>query len=430
MKRLLKTFVLVVVCATLFACEKEIDNTERTNLSNYKLKIERDIKDAYKIANKYASSLNTTRSASSRQIDYEDVHYLVKESTRSSAESDTLYYIVNYEDNNGFAIIPRSKTLPEVVVLTEKGNYNGEETDNEMFNILMDGAKIYAYNSVRRPDSITLPPPPQPQYTDTMTFDTVAKILPKVTAQWGQGSPYNIFCITANNQLAGCEAIAVGQIMSYYEYPTSIQLTYPNHDIPIQVLDWDVINNVPNHSHWADECSNHFALARLIREIGEQLNINYNDSLSIANDNNVREALSYFGYSCSNVKDFSIYDVGNSLRNDGLVHFSAKKSPETDSYGHAMIFDGFIDIRCRYRVWEGPWLWPSNEPFPWVLIEDNITTYKYVHCNLGYDGLSNGWYADGVINTAFCSHLDDNNNIYNDVEYIYSKKIITDIKPQ
>lgn len=430
MKKILKIFSLLFCAGLLFSCENVQDNSVVPQRLSQKVKFERDLSDAYRIANEYATSLTTTRSGNSRQIAYDDTHYVTSESTRATNGLDTLYYIVNYEGNSGFAIIPRNKLLPDVVVLTEQGNYNGEETENELFNMLMNGAKAYAANSTRKPDSITLKPQPQPQYADTMTFDTVAKILPKVTAQWGQGSPYNIFCITANNQLAGCEAIAVGQIMSYYEYPTSIQLTYPNHDIPIQVLDWDVINNVPNHSHWADECSNHFALARLIREIGEQLNINYNDSLSIANDNNVREALSYFGYSCSNVKDFSIYDVGNSLRNDGLVHFSAKKSPETDSYGHAMIFDGFIDIRCRYRVWEGPWFWPSNEPFPWVLIEDNITTYKYVHCNLGYDGLSNGWYADGVINTAFCSHLDDNNNIYNDVEYIYSKKIITDIKPQ
>ena len=430
MKTALKFLALLVCCAWLSSCENEQDNNAISPRLSHKVKFERDLSDAYRIAREYATSLtNTTRSGDSRQIAYNDVHYLTTEATRATDGFDTLYYVVNYEDDKGFAIIPKNKLLPDVVVLTEQGNYNGEETDNELFNMLMSGAKSYAANSTRKPDSITLKPLPQPQYIDTTTIDTVAKILPKVTAQWGQQGPYNFFCITENNIKAGCEAIALGQIMSYYEHPTSITLTYPNHDISTQILDWDVINNVPNHSHWADECSNHFALARLIREIGEQLEINYNDTVSEADDYAAITALNYFGYTCSDVKDFSINDVGRSLQNDGLVHFSANK-PNTED-GHAMIFDGFVDIRRRYRMWEGPWFWPSNEPFPWVLIEDRTTVYQYIHCNLGYDGKSNGWYADGVINTAFCDQLDNINNVlYNDVEYTYNPKIITDIKPE
>lgn len=427
MKTILKFFALFICCALFPSCENAPDNNFISQKFSQKVKFERDLSEAYRIANEYAMSLTTTRSSNSRQVAYDDIHYVTTESTRATDGLDTLYYIVNYEGDNGFAIIPRNKLLPDVVVLTEKGNYNGEETDNELFNMLMDGAKTYATNSARKPDSITLKPMPQPQYVDTMTIDTIAKVLPKITAQWGQNSPYNMFCETANNQYAGCEAIAIGQIMSYYEYPTSVTLTYPNHDIPVQVLNWDIINNVPDHSHWADECSDHYVLARLIREIGEQLNIDYN-SAPEADDNEAKTALSYFGYYCSKVKAFDIDDISSSLQNDGLVHFSAI-NPETE-IGHAMIFDGYISIRQRYRIWEGPWIWPSNEPFPWVLIDDNITVYKYVHCNLGYNGRSNGWYANGVINTAFCSHLDDSNNTYNDVEYSENPLIITDIKPE
>ena len=122
MKTILKFFALFICCALFPSCENAPDNNFISQKFSQKVKFERDLSDAYRIANEYAMSLTTTRSSNSRQVAYDDIHYVTTESTRATDGLDTLYYIVNYEGDNGFAIIPRNKLLPDVVVLTEKGN--------------------------------------------------------------------------------------------------------------------------------------------------------------------------------------------------------------------------------------------------------------------------------------------------------------------
>lgn len=434
MKTALKFLALLVCCAWLSSCENERDNNAISPRLSHKVKFERDLSDAYRIAREYATSLtNTTRSGDSRQIAHNDVHYLTTEATRATDGFDTLYYIVNYEDDKGFAIIPKNKLLPDVVVLTEQGNYNGEETDNELFNMLMNGAKAYAANSTRKPDSIILKPQvPRPIYTDTITLDTNYYIQPKTSTKWKQGHPYNILCIK-NNEVcpAGCAAIVIGQIMAYYCYPTSMDITYADRDINLQVLNWNFLNILPKHFDYDRlECGDHLMLARMIREIGEQADITYTTNNSSTEDPNVRQALGYFGYNCSNIKDYSSIDIKNSLQNDGLVYFSAADVYDTESK-HAIIIDGYIETEKHTRIWEAPWIWESNDPYPWTLIVDNLVINRYIHCNFGLGGSANGWYIDNLVKTDLCILPDDNTPAPNNAgHYTINPKIITDIKPE
>lgn len=432
MKTALKFLALLVCCAWLSSCENEQDNNAISPRLSHKVKFERDLSDAYRIAREHATSLtNTTRSGDSRQIAHNDVHYLTTEATRATDGFDTLYYVVNYEDDKGFAIIPKNKLLPDVVVLTEQGNYNGEETDNELFNMFMSGAKAYATNSTRKPDSIILNPQvPRPVYTDTITICTTYNIRPKIATLWWQEAPFNTFCIDNGSICpAGCAAIAIGQIMGYYRYPTQINLTYPGRDVNQQALNWNVINGIPFHYH-GDICDDHLPMARLIREIGEQVNMTYTTEESYTNDNKVRQALSHFGYARSGIKDYNTTDIVTSLQADRLVYFSALDAIAGD--GHAMLIDGFIEISKHTRIWEGPALWPADQPFPWVLITDNTTIERYIHCNFGWGGTANGWYIDGLIDTDVCIELDENSSSPRDeyYEYTINPKIITDIKPE
>ncbi len=431
MKKILKIFSLLFCAGLLFSCENVQDNSVVPQRLSQKVKFERDLSDAYRIAKEYATSLtNTTRSSNSRQIAYNDIHYVTTESTRATDALDTLYYIVNYENDNGFAIIPRNKLLPDVVVLTEQGNYNGEETDNELFNILMNGAKSYASNSTMRFDTMTIIPQiPRPVYTDTITSCTTYNIRPKIATYWSQKSPYNTFCFDNDSICpAGCVAIALAQIMGYYCYPTQINLTYPNRDVNQQTLNWNIINGRPYHLPF-DICDDHLPMARLIREIGEQVDMDYNPDGSYATDVKARQALSHFGYTRSAIKDYNTADIINSLQADQLVYFSAADAIAGE--GHAMIIDGFIETSTHTRIWEGPGIWPIDQPYPWVLITDNTTIERYVHCNFGWGGTANGWYVDGLIDTDICVELDENSSHpIAHYKYTLRPKIITNIKPE
>ena len=51
-------------------------------------------------------------------------------------------------------------------------------------------------------------------WSDAKASQTVS---PLITAQWGQSSPYNAAC--PSNTLVGCVAVAMGQMMHYWQYP-------------------------------------------------------------------------------------------------------------------------------------------------------------------------------------------------------------------
>ena len=80
-----------------------------------------------------------TRSATARSIRSERGQCVTTPSTRSGAGSDTLMYVFNFEDNDGFSVIAANRAVDPVLAVAEKGNYTyGEPTGVENFDFYMD----------------------------------------------------------------------------------------------------------------------------------------------------------------------------------------------------------------------------------------------------------------------------------------------------
>lgn len=103
---------------------------------------------------------------------------------------------------------------------------------------------------------------------------------PLVSAQWGQSSPYNMLCPT--NTLVGCVAVAMGQVMHYWKYPTrgigSHSYTYNgityNVDFESTTYNW---NAMPN------SCSStNTAVSTLLYHCGVAIETHYTSSNSTA----------------------------------------------------------------------------------------------------------------------------------------------------
>lgn len=83
--------------------------------------------------------------AVSREIAMNNITLILSPSTRS-AGNDTLLYVVNYADNNGFVVISANKNTEGLLAVTETGNYNptiSDYTENQGFATFMDMAKSY-----------------------------------------------------------------------------------------------------------------------------------------------------------------------------------------------------------------------------------------------------------------------------------------------
>ena len=74
-----------------------------------------------------------TRSATARSIRSERGQCVTTPSTRSGAGSDTLMYVFNFENNDGFSVIAANRAVDPVLAVAEKGNYTyGEPTGVEL----------------------------------------------------------------------------------------------------------------------------------------------------------------------------------------------------------------------------------------------------------------------------------------------------------
>lgn len=126
---------------------------------------------------------------------------------------------------------------------------------------------------------------------------------PLITAQWGQGSPYNAAC--PSNTLVGCVAVAMGQVMHYWQYPehgtgshsyTDNGITH-NVDFSTATYNW---NAMPNSCSSANN-----AVATLLYHCGVAIETHYTSSNSTAyvlnspsHPYNAESALkNFFGYS-------------------------------------------------------------------------------------------------------------------------------------
>lgn len=369
-------------------------------------------KDAIQIATEAVAMLDegaTTRSAVKRRVDLSKVKYHVTPQTRSGEGGDTLYYVVNYADSAGFALVSTTRADGDpLIAVTEQGNYTpGEETGNPGFDMYIS---LLNDRPSPKPEGPTSPIDTTFQgfgsFYETIVLEE-SEVEPLLDVRWGQEAPYNMFCFTkdTNEQaLAGCTAIAMAQIMSYYRYPTSFVRTHDSTMYNV-ILNWNEILASPT----MNDCSenNKLALAHLIREFGSYANMSYGINVSNAALSDVSHAIIALGYTIS--LSYYNYDlVVSELQASRPVYVLGKSR---SGGGHAWIFDGY---KKRISVTNHYVLWGNGEIE--FLYQEPMVANKYLHINWGYDGDNNGYYYADVFDVSAYYELDngvdDNEEIY------------------
>jgi len=155
--------------------------------------------------------------------------------------------------------------------------------------------------------------------------------------------------------LTGCVATAIAQVMRYHEFPNSYTWTgMPN---------WIPNNTVGEGS--APE------VARLMRDVGDAVDMNYGAASSGACTCDADNALEGFGYSTDatyiNYRVLTHSTIIDNLENEWPIIFRGRDT--ANGGGHAWVCDG---LRYGY-----------DECGEWI---------NYLHMNWGWNGLSNDWY--------------------------------------
>lgn len=299
--------------------------------------------------------------------------------TRSGnvATSDTLLYIVNFNNDNGFVLVSANERYDGVVAYVEDGNLKPtDKIDNPGFRMFIDGVASLLSDSLSsgyiHNDSVPIGPFPRPEKWQTTAFYP-----PLLSTNWGQEDPFNRLCFTSEGQqaLAGCVAISIGQVFAYYQEPTS----YNNH-----TYNWNQI--LTGASPQTDEGKTNVSV--LISDIGQIVNMNYGIDRSSANVDSINSCLSLLNFNFSASYDFDFETFETDLQNlRPCIMGGVGNSSIFGVGGHSWVIDGAIVQERDLFLYNPPYTAAPKRVF--------------IHCNWGWNGTYNGYFIPGAFSTVY-----------------------------
>ena len=312
MKRLLFLILLFVLFTS---CSKDVPGQLDTNLEkNIQNSRYLSADEAANEAMHIYSMLYGSDVKSGNVLKVKDVTAVMKavSGTKSDAtEEDAALYVVNFEDDKGFAILLADRYKEDQIIgVSDKGYLS---TDSIPDNPNLCSILINADMALARRDSVVGNPWPYEDslkqeivlpetYIETTPWELYTHADPLLESEWGQYTPYNSKLEPINEKLppVGCVATAVAQIMGYYERPVG--------------YDWDAMVDFVYVHQWLIDASLTDQFGTLFKELGEKLNMQYSLQGSSAPSENVPPTLWSYGYSAGELEEYSLEKIKNDLK--------------------------------------------------------------------------------------------------------------------
>ena len=320
---------------------------------------------------------------------------------------DTLFYIVNFEEKKGWAIIAADDRTDPIYAIIDEGNIKPNELfqdKNLGFLSVIDTSiglllhDVVSYEPSEKLDRIDIPPDPSFPQTEL----AVEKADPILKTKWGQFEPYNYRC---PGPYTGCVITATAQIMSYYQ--TFDYFVHTQHgDLRHITLDWTQIMTdcSPDGRFKGSKPQNRSGenIAWFMAYLGHKMDAEYKTNETSAKSSKAIEWLNTYGnLNASTLKDYNFNNIKEALDNGNLAYANGYKKKNTFlgittgySGGHAWVYDGYLTMKMKY-------------------IGIEIDYSKYLHCNWGWNGSKNGYYLSKVFNTSN-AYIEDEPDDYNE----------------
>lgn len=401
----------------------------------------RSFNEAVEIANNAINMLEATpasRTAGARrtlnlETGVKTLHHSMSRSGDNNSNLDTLLYVFNFNNDMGFAIVSASRQTEGLIAVIESGTFDPNmRTGNPGFDQYIEMAKSYVIDEdnktigMERSGSRASDHPIMcKQVIDTVFYK---KVTPLVSVKWGQESRMGQFC---PNGTSGCNITAAAQIMSYYKYPQSLTLTYPNRDVNNTILDWTSMCNHIYSQSLSNRDDADIQLGRLARQLGHLSESDYSSGgLTFTLVSNTRSTLQSLGYSIGDIRNYAPfetprdYDGGHPLAaglDEGKIIYMYGNN--SDNLGHSWIIDGCYYVKAIYKIMA------TNDGERWYPYYTGVTyRTSHNHINWGWDGAQNGYFLDSVLNARNPYSQDEgeysiddnyNRNFYNDIKYFF-----------
>lgn len=335
------------------------------------------------------------------------VRGICKAATRSAdgtASNDTLLYVFNFNDAQGFAVVSASRQTEALIAVVENGSYEpGRQTGNPGFDLYMERARAYVEAEDAKVDDAVTRATSGPMMCKPV-YDTVfyQKIEPRVPVRWGQHGSMGLYC---PNETSGCVNTAIAQMLTYFKYPKSLNLTYSGRDVNTTTLDWNSICQRVYTYYGSNSNETDRQIGRLARQIGVLTSSSYGENGTGANIKDARSAFKSLGYQIDPVFSYTkgenhyvdvdeSYALATGLAQNKLVYMRGERVDEKLNHiGHAWVIDGCYYVKAYYRL-----MATYDNGKTWSVYQE-MGTYRtyHNHINWGWDGMQNGYFLSTVL---------------------------------
>ena len=378
----------------------------------------------------FAGEGNGLKSGRVRQI--EEVRVLRSDETTLRSGSgevvaipDTLAYVCNFADSAGFAIICADDRVGCPILACVDNGTLGEDTDNPGLAIFLDNAQAFMQNSIMKfeaeKDSL-LDVAKQKMKDDVCEETTLRKrmsgsyyylreevnVAPLLLTEWAQsGNPYNNLIKECSSHWsghapAGCWAVAIGQLMAYYKYPTSLMRRTSRGYEGVRP-DWDKITKEKDADSLKQQ-SDRDQVSKLLYEIGFRIGMNWQCDGSGADSDHAIAFMKSSGYSNCVESNYNYARIRIYLNNRKPVIVSGKASRQNRflslaysySDGHAWVVDGYKAMVADYYNYVVD---PSTDYYSENYV-GTVLRNSYLHINWGWGGIYNGYFAEGCFDVG------------------------------
>lgn len=389
-----------------------------------------------------ATSTSFRKSGNRRFVNGGQVIAKSKNILRSGVDAllpDTMAYVCNFADSAGFAVICADDRVGCPVLACVESGTLGDSVDNLGLAIFLERAQEYMEESIlcfeEEKDSLmevaerkltTMNPESHTSLRNAYTgsyklLKGTEGVAPLLYTTWAQsGSPYNDLMKTCKSKEsghapAGCWAVAIGQLMGYYQYPKRLSGNGMTLDV-----DWEILTNFRNAEFLMG--ADRLKISQLLALIGKNVGMDYDCDGSGAKSKNVMSYLKSIGFASCATSDYSFEKVKCQvdLKRPVLMSGDKKKFLFVKYNGHAWVVDAYTASVVEYYNYR---LNMETGTSTNTLIR---TAYlnPLLHINWGWNGVFNGYFAAGCFDVQKAVQYDTKKSTETN-NYQYDLKIHT-----
>lgn len=315
-----------------------------------------------------------------------EIEYVLNEGnkTRSTHVPDTLAYILNFGNDNGFAVIASDDRVFPLLAYSDNGHFKYEKSYNDPVYVNFISLLDDYMAAIDENDTAVVVP-------DNYLSSCVVKRPQLKTCNWSQVEPFDKYVIEEHPGCpAGCVAVAAGQIMAncknslnYHDFAFNFRAIRAAMDGDMFEGDDDFVSNKPTSLRDTIEYSYDEAVdqvAKLLYWLGKDLNMIYDTSGSSALSRDARDLLDELGYGVNEayLTNFSEEKMLERLEEECLLYVDGRVIAGGTG-GHAWVIDGYS------------YCWKDFEK-----TEKGIINF---HCDWGWGGGCNGYYNTDIYTT-------------------------------